>query len=253
MAVPLIPAKAGIQELPAFCVPGPRFRVKRAVNQGRAHCSQRAHSPVNIARYSSTYLQTKIDQEQPCSSGGVIMRRLDGGAGAAPADVPRKPSPGGLGRPSAPITRGRHSWPGRPGRTQAKARGIRGASPVRPCAEAVPGTETVAVERREACAFRHCSPAMPVTYAACADKRRHTCPRAVRNFEGASCGAPLPRYERTKKETGAPEPDGKPGCGALAFFPLPACGERVASGASRVRGCSAAYVESLPLTPTLSP
>jgi hypothetical protein len=67
----------------------------------------------------------------------------------------------------------------RAGRTRAKACGSR--------AQACPAPEArsrapkiAAVERRQACAFRHCSPTMPVTHAACADKCRHTWLRAVR-------------------------------------------------------------------------
>jgi hypothetical protein len=63
----------------------------------------------------------------PCSSEGVIMRRLDGGAGAAPADVPRKPSPGGLGSPSIPNRRDRLQWQDAAGRRRAKSRRINGA------------------------------------------------------------------------------------------------------------------------------
>src|SRR5215212_2407184 len=68
----------------------------------------------------------------------------------------------------------------------------RGRTPVRSTSLS-PEVKTAAVERRRACVSSRCSPTMRLTHAPRAARCRHVWLRAVQNFEGASCGAPLPR------------------------------------------------------------
>ena len=119
----------------------------------------------------------------PCSSGGVIMRRLEGGAtergccrlamsaGAAPAVMPRTHHPGRPGSPSAPTTRGCLQWldevrmkggESRPDRAMPPHPEVRSRGPKSPQAERRKATHHRNASRRR---LRWCARAedLPVT------------------------------------------------------------------------------------------
>ena len=121
------------------------------------------------------------------------MRRLRRGS---------QPRPGRPRSPSAPTTWSRLQWLDvvRCGSKAAGAAGSAGEQPAFRARKHGPGVKNrrrwSAVGRVR---FRHCSPTMPVTHAARAERASHAFRQRCGYFDGASDGAPLPRYEGGRK------------------------------------------------------